>query len=470
DQAFDLTATASSELTVTFTSSDETIASVSGNTVTIMGAGTATITASQAGNDNYSAALDVSQSLTIEKATQTISFEPLANRTYGDQAFDLTATASSELTVTFTSSDETIASVSGNTVTIMGAGTATITASQAGNDNYNAALDVAQSLTIEKATQTIRFEALANRTYGDQAFELMATGGASGQTVTFTSSDETVASVSGSTVTIMGAGIVTITASQAGDDNHGVASDVSQNLIIGKASLMVSAGDASRVYGAVNPVFTIGYQGFIGDDSEADLEAVPSASTLATQTSDVGTYAITVSGGADQNYVFDYTEGILIINKALATITLAGLSQTADGTAKSPTVTTDPAALNYSITFDGSSTLPTQAGTYAVEVTVLETNYEGSASGSFVLTKAVALGALPMVNEVKVYPNPATERLTVSGDDGLIVKIYDISGVLQIEHKTNQTIAVDSLPAGVYLIQVSDPNGRMVSHQRVVKY
>ncbi|MEQ9494776.1 MAG: hypothetical protein RJP96_14320, partial [Algiphilus sp.] len=126
---------------------------------------------------------------TIEKATQTISFEALANRTYGDQAFDLTATASSELTVTFTSSDETIASVSGNTVTIMGAGTATITASQAGNDNYNEALDVAQSLTIEKATQTISFEALANRTYGDQAFDLTATA-SSELTVTFTSSDE----------------------------------------------------------------------------------------------------------------------------------------------------------------------------------------------------------------------------------------------------------------------------------------
>ena len=471
DAAFDLTATGgSSGHAVTFTSSDETVASVSGSTVTIVGAGTATITASQAGNDNYSAALDVQQTLTIEKASQAITFAALADKTYGDADFDLTATGgASGHEVTFTSSDETVASISGSTVTIVGAGTATITASQAGNDNYSAALDVQQTLTIEKASQAITFAALADKTYGDADFDLTATGGASGHEVTFTSSDETVASVSGSTVTIVGAGTATITASQAGNDNYS-AVDVSQSLMIGQASLMVSAGDEFRVYGEVNPGFTIAYQGFIGDDSEADLETVPTASTLATQTSDVGTYAITVSGGVAQNYAFTYTDGTLTINKAQAKVTLENLTQTADGTAKSPTVTTNPAALNYSMTFDGSSTLPTQAGTYVVEVTLLETNYEGSATGNFVLTKAVALGTLPLVNEVKVYPNPAAERLTVSGDDGLLVKIYDISGVLLLEDEINQTIAIDRLRAGVYLLQVSDANGRVVSHQRVVKY
>ncbi|MEQ8580849.1 LamG-like jellyroll fold domain-containing protein, partial [Marinoscillum sp.] len=128
-------------------------------------------------------------SINTEKLSQTVTFGELEDKVYGQSAFDLTATASSELTVIFTSSDETVASVSGNTVTIMGAGTATITASQAGNDNYSAALDVSQSLTIEKATQTISFEALANRTYGDQAFDLTATA-SSELTVTFTSSDE----------------------------------------------------------------------------------------------------------------------------------------------------------------------------------------------------------------------------------------------------------------------------------------
>lgn len=86
---------------------------------------------------------------------QTIDFGPLAPVTYGDAPFNLTATASSGLVVTYTSSDESIASVSGNTVTIHAAGTVTITAHQAGDSNYNAADDVSQALLINPKALTI---------------------------------------------------------------------------------------------------------------------------------------------------------------------------------------------------------------------------------------------------------------------------------------------------------------------------
>jgi hypothetical protein len=52
------------------------------------------------------------------------------------------------LAVTYTSSSEAVATVSGSTVTIVGAGTTTITASQAGDNNYNAATNVTQTLTV----------------------------------------------------------------------------------------------------------------------------------------------------------------------------------------------------------------------------------------------------------------------------------------------------------------------------------
>src|SRR5690348_13486821 len=73
------------------------------------------------------------------KQNQTITFNPLANKTYGDAAFPLGATSSSGLTVSYSSSNTNVATVSGNTLTIVGAGSTTITASQAGSDNYNAA-------------------------------------------------------------------------------------------------------------------------------------------------------------------------------------------------------------------------------------------------------------------------------------------------------------------------------------------
>ncbi|MBL0013280.1 MAG: hypothetical protein IPP30_05800 [Flavobacterium sp.] len=66
--AVTLTATADSGLTVTFVSSDTNVATIAGNVLTVVGPGTVTISAQQAGNTNYAAAPDVSQTRTIETA------------------------------------------------------------------------------------------------------------------------------------------------------------------------------------------------------------------------------------------------------------------------------------------------------------------------------------------------------------------------------------------------------------------
>lgn len=87
----------------------------------------------------------------ITKANQTITFGALANKTTNDTPFNLTATASSGLTVSYTSSNTSVATIVGNTVTIVGVGTTTITASQSGNTNYNSASDIAQTLTVTLA-------------------------------------------------------------------------------------------------------------------------------------------------------------------------------------------------------------------------------------------------------------------------------------------------------------------------------
>jgi len=88
--------------------------------------------------------------LPINKAAQTITFAALPVKTYGAANFALSATASSGLPVTYTASgDATVSLVVGVwTVHITGAGSATITAQQAGNSNYNAAVNVSRTLTI----------------------------------------------------------------------------------------------------------------------------------------------------------------------------------------------------------------------------------------------------------------------------------------------------------------------------------
>jgi hypothetical protein len=169
------------------------------------------------------------------KVSQTISFPQIATKIYGDASFSLNATSTSGLTISYISSDTNVATISGSTVTIIGAGTCSITASQVGNTNYNAATDVVQQLTVNKAYQIISFPQIATIRYGDASFSLDATS-TSGLTILYTSSDTNVATISGSTVTIIGAGTCSITASQAGDTNYNTATIVIQPLIVLKQS------------------------------------------------------------------------------------------------------------------------------------------------------------------------------------------------------------------------------------------
>ena len=110
------------------------------------GTQTLTVTFTPADADNYDTA-SASVELLVNKATQTIEFAPLADVKEGDDPFELSATASSGLAVTFISSDPEVASVQGNLVTIGLAGTTTITAVQEGDDNYEAA-EATQTLTV----------------------------------------------------------------------------------------------------------------------------------------------------------------------------------------------------------------------------------------------------------------------------------------------------------------------------------
>jgi hypothetical protein len=71
------------------------VATVAGNTLTIVGTGSANITASQAGNANYNAATDVTNTLTVGKANQTITWSQTLSATYGDTPITLTATSGS---------------------------------------------------------------------------------------------------------------------------------------------------------------------------------------------------------------------------------------------------------------------------------------------------------------------------------------------------------------------------------------
>src|SRR5579875_3022221 len=251
---YTVSATASSGLPVTL-SIDASAASVcsldrkaSGSTVTFVAAGTCVIDANQAGNANYNAAPQVQQSFAVGKGSQTISFtsSPPSNPVAGGPTYTVSATASSGLPVTMSidASATSVCSISGSTVSFIGAGTCVIDANQAGNANYLAAPQVQQSFAVGQGTQTITFTSSppSNAAVGGPTYTVSATGGASGNPVVFTidASATSVCSISGSTVSFIGAGTCVIDANQAGNANYLAAPQVQQSFAVGQGSQTIS--------------------------------------------------------------------------------------------------------------------------------------------------------------------------------------------------------------------------------------
>jgi MBG domain/Divergent InlB B-repeat domain/Kelch motif len=105
----------------------------------------------------YSVKMDGNKTITATFTTasqnQTITFGPLADKTYGDADFNVTATASSGLPVSFTATGS--CSVTGATVHITSEGSCTVTANQTGGGQYSPAPPVQQSFNIAKATPVV---------------------------------------------------------------------------------------------------------------------------------------------------------------------------------------------------------------------------------------------------------------------------------------------------------------------------
>jgi hypothetical protein len=150
---YTVVATASSGLPVTFSSSTTAVCTVTGSTVTFVGAGTCTVLADQAGSTAYLPAPQQSQTFSVAKSSQSVTFTtpPPSSATMGDAAYTVSATASSGLQVVFTTATPNVCTVSGSTVSYVAAGTCVVNADQSGNAGYNAAPRVTQSFFVASA-------------------------------------------------------------------------------------------------------------------------------------------------------------------------------------------------------------------------------------------------------------------------------------------------------------------------------
>jgi pectin methylesterase-like acyl-CoA thioesterase len=98
--------------------------------------------------------------------------------------------------------------------------------------------------------------------------------------------------------------------------------------------------------------------------------------------------------------------GTLVIEKATATITVDSPVYSYDGTPKPVTVATDPAGLNIEVTYNGSASAPIEPGTYAVAATIVDPNYQGTASGTLTIRE------VPNTAPVLTLPSDITVEAT----------------------------------------------------------
>jgi uncharacterized repeat protein (TIGR01451 family) len=111
---------------------------------------------------------------------------------------------------------------------------------------------------------------------------------------------------------------------------------------------------------------------------------------------------------------------------APATVTLSNLTQVYDSDPKPVTVTTNPAALNVIVTYDGGSVIPVVAGDYNVEAVIDEPDYTGSATGVLTIESADQSISFPAIANKAFDAPPFT--ISASASSGLQVSFAVVSG------------------------------------------
>ena len=141
------------------------------------------------------------------------------------------------------------------------------------------------------------------------------------------------------------------------NDNMSFDVDIPYTYTINPARLTAKVKDASRLYGDGNPEFTSTYTGFVNNEDASVVTSNGSYTTTATTKSDVGTYPIKQTGATAQNYVFDYEDGTLTVNKAPLTMTANDKTMTYGG--KVPTLDATYQGLKNNETVPAWTTEPT---------------------------------------------------------------------------------------------------------------
>jgi uncharacterized protein (DUF1800 family)/sugar lactone lactonase YvrE len=294
-----LNATASSGLTVNYAVTSGP-ATVVGNVLTITGAGPVTVQASQAGNTNYAAATPVSQTFTVNQATQTITFTqkaPAAEPYSG--SFTVVAIASSGLPVSLGSSGP-CTNVGATYTMAKSAGTCQVTGSQSGNANYVAAATVTETTTVSaKVAPTVTFTGAPTTAVYGSTFTVATTSN-SGAAPTIAASGT--CSITGTTVTMTsGTGPCSLTALWAATSSYLSASVIKTTTAEKAAAAVTFTGPASAPYLSTFTAVATSNSGIVATITAAGVCSI--SGTAVTMTSGTGSCGMTVKWATNNNYL-----------------------------------------------------------------------------------------------------------------------------------------------------------------------
>ncbi len=390
--AVTLTASANSGLPVTLSIASGPATITSGK-LTVTGVGSIVVNASQAGNSTYAAATPVQRTIVVNPANQTITFNQPPAVKYGVGTVNLSATVTSGLAVRFAITGGTgTGIISGDALTVTGAGTIIIQASQPGNADYNAAMPVTRTLTVNKAGQTIAFSTPTAITFGAGAIPLSSLGATatSGLAVTYTVVSGP-GTISGNNLLINGAGTIMIKASQSGNSNYSAASAVTRSLAVNKESQSltfntlspVTYGNAPIVLGAtVSSGLAITYTVVSGPGTiSGNTLTIKGAGSVVIKASQAGNANFNAATAVSQT---------LTVNKEVLTVTANNVTWTAG--------------------------IPKQRLTFSITGFV-GTDTQASIFGSIFGSEAPALSTTPTVNA----SNPAAGTYTINIAQGTLI-------------------------------------------------
>jgi hypothetical protein len=231
------------------------------------------------------------------------NFNPSLNKFLGDSSFPLTAKSTNSTSlISYSSSNPAVATISGSTVTIVGLGVVTITATQAATPNYLEASTTC-SLTVIRANPTLSDFNYLTKIIGDSSFVLTPPTSNSTGAFSYSSSNPAVATISGSTVTIVGLGSVIITATQAvsTDYEYGTASINCMLTVIKRPPILTGFNNLTKILGdlfVLTPPISNSTGAFSYSSSNPAVATI-SGSTV----TNVGTgYAIITASQAETSY------------------------------------------------------------------------------------------------------------------------------------------------------------------------